>query len=191
MKAFLILGLIACGHTPPLHYAFRSDSPAIPQEWAASAVFELNTRLGCQWVSFEARGEVFAFAETLTDRTKLLHDGGVGEWDPDTNEIYVTDYSANPLLFGDETISTDSNGRPVIYGLKDISQQATERLTLHEIGHALGLGHSTTNFGDIMHAGAENFPSEITEDIWNNYLSELNKIGVKCPLSSSPTSRAD
>mgnify|MGYP002153794104 CR=1 FL=1 len=103
--------------------------------------------------------------------------------------------SASKVMGGDTQVSI-SNGIPtevsIYVNLPGVSVQAgdpyVQSVLLHELGHALGLGHTRVE-GDLMYGATEGRPSTIplpsTLDLYALFLSGQGKREAPCRLPSS------
>ena len=111
----------------------------------------------------------------FVDPSTLTGEDAAGDYDPLTRRIRLTDYAKSPY----------------IYATIDLSDQAAERLSLHELGHAMGIGHVEkiqANFDDDMWPSDGNYVAPVSDAVWSQYREQLNDAGVKCPTvpRSSP-----
>lgn len=166
MRTALLLLLAACGHVGPVSYRVAVGSDPKNVAWLTSTVDELNARAGCSLVTLTddpSAPEIF-----FVDPSTLTGEDAAGDYDPLTRRIRLTDYAKSPY----------------IYATIDLSDQAAERLSLHELGHAMGIGHVEkiqANFDDDMWPSDGNYVAPVSDAVWSQYREQLNDAGVKCP----------
>ncbi len=190
--AFLILA--ACG---PQQKRFEVSKDALPAdvESLRFAALGINTVMGCEQVvlgtaeqtfnpSDEGKGYNFISFTNNVKTNEELNGGSnaarelYGETSilPGDTDIFLTSFTVTPyssacVMEGDTCVRK-----------YDVNPIMAELIAVHEMGHALGLGHSK-NPDDIMYSyvGDNIHENGLSPEQWARYGDQLKAAGIVCP----------
>lgn len=175
--ALLVL-LAACGRQGPLVFSVSADATAEDVANLDVVVKALNAHVGCTQVATSASSQVFVVDENLPWPTSVIAFATQKANEKDLSTIdaigaYFT-YSQSIVYTSAAQIHEDFKGAN---WTPDQINNVIVRLGIHELGHSLGLNH-TTRPSDIMFPSAGNDP--ISDDDWKEFVAQLKAVHVVC-----------